>query len=121
MYNIELGVFMYKYSINDLPNAFDSYFIKRSNIHSYPTRHNNDLHLTKNKRIFSDHGIRTCGPILETYTLKQALMKHWNIIQDDRKLSNISLNHLSLLLKEPKTSKTHLSEQNSQQMKIYKF
>ena len=26
MYSLELGVFMYKYSINDLPNAFNDYF-----------------------------------------------------------------------------------------------
>ena len=26
MYSLELGVFMYKYSINDLPNAFNEYF-----------------------------------------------------------------------------------------------
>ena len=52
MYSLELGVFMYKYSINDLPNAFNDYFTKRSDIHGYKTRHVNDLNLTKNKNIF---------------------------------------------------------------------
>ena len=52
MYSLELGVFMYKYSINDLPNAFNDYFTKRSDIHGYKTRHVNDLNLTKNKKTF---------------------------------------------------------------------
>ena len=64
MYNLELGVFMYKSSIHDLPVAFRNYFSKRSDIHDYPTRHGNDLNLTNNKKSFSDHTIRTRGPIL---------------------------------------------------------
>ena len=64
MYTLELGLFMYKYSINVLPVAFSNYFTKRSDIHNYSTRHVNDLNLTKNKKSFSDHGIRSCGPIL---------------------------------------------------------
>ena len=50
MYNLELGVFMYRFSIDDLPVAFKNYFSKRSDIHDYPTRHGNDLNLT-NKEI----------------------------------------------------------------------
>ena len=73
-YSLELGVFMYKFSINDLPNAFNVYFTKRSDIHGYKTRHVNDLNLTKNKKHFSDHSVRTTGPIL------------WNSI--DKKLKN---------------------------------
>ena len=49
MYSLELGVFMYKYSINDLPNAFNDYFTKRSDIYGYETRHVNDLNLAKKK------------------------------------------------------------------------
>ena len=50
MYSLELGVFMYKYSINNLPNIFNNHFIKRSDIQC-KTRHVNDLKLkqkTKN-------------------------------------------------------------------------
>ena len=50
MYSLELGVFMYKYSTNDLPGIFNDYFTKRSDIHGYQTRHVNDLNLTKNKK-----------------------------------------------------------------------
>ena len=39
MYSLEVGVFMYKYSTNDLPNIFNDYFTKRSDIHGYQTRH----------------------------------------------------------------------------------
>ena len=40
MYSLELGVFMYKYSTNYLPNG---YFTKRSDIYGYQTRLVNDL------------------------------------------------------------------------------
>ena len=39
MYSLELGVFMYKYMINDLQNALNDYFTKRSDIYNYKTRH----------------------------------------------------------------------------------
>ena len=64
MYFLELGVFMYKYSMNELPNAFDNYFTKRSDIHDYQTRHVNDLNLTNNKKAFPDQSVRTGGPII---------------------------------------------------------
>ena len=38
--------------------------MKRSDIHDYPTRHVNNLNLTNNRKSFSDHAIRTNGPIL---------------------------------------------------------
>ena len=37
-YNLELGVFMYKYSTDDLPTKFNGYFSKQSQIHSRDTR-----------------------------------------------------------------------------------
>ena len=49
---------------NYLPVAFKEYFMKRSDIHDYPTRHVNNLNLTNNRKSFSDHAIRTNGPIL---------------------------------------------------------
>ena len=52
MYTLELGVFMYRFSIDDLPVAFKNNFSKRSDIHEYPTRHVNDLNLTNNKKPF---------------------------------------------------------------------
>ena len=64
MYLLELGVFMFKYSKSELPTVFNDYFTKRSDIHRYQTRHLNDLNLTHNKKTFSDHSIRTSGPIL---------------------------------------------------------
>ena len=75
MYTLELGVFMYRFSISDLPVAFREYLTKRSEIHDYPTRHVNDLNLTNNKKSFSDHAIRTNGTILRnslSKTLKES-------------------------------------------------
>ena len=48
MYTLKLGVFMYRFSISDLPVAFKEYFTKRSDIHDYLTKHVNDLNLTNN-------------------------------------------------------------------------
>ena len=64
MYTLELGVFMYRFSIGDLPVAFKNYFSKRSDIHEYPSRHVNDLNLTNDEKLFSDHTIPTHGPIV---------------------------------------------------------
>ena len=64
VYTLELGVYMYRFSIDGLPVAFKNYFSKRSDIHDYPTRPVNDLNLTNNKKSFSDRTIRTRGPIL---------------------------------------------------------
>ena len=52
IYTLELGVFIYEYSINDLPEAFKEYFMKRSDIFEYPTRHVNDFSLTNNRILF---------------------------------------------------------------------
>ena len=65
MYTLELGVFIYKSHVNDLPVAF--YYLKKSyDIHDYPTRQVNNLTLSFNKKSFSDHAIRTSGPHLSS-------------------------------------------------------
>ena len=63
-YTLELGVFMFKYHINDLPVVFNDYFKKRSDIHDYQTRHVNDLNITFHKKSFTDGSIRSRGPLL---------------------------------------------------------
>ena len=75
MYTLELGTFMFRYSVNDLPSSFDGYFAKRSDIHNYSTRHGNDFNLTKNKKTFSDHAVRSSGPRL------------WNSLDNEIKTS----------------------------------
>lgn len=64
MYTMELGTFMYKYHEYNLPSSFDNFFIKRSDIHNYSTRHKNNLQITNNKKVFSDQSVRTTGPHL---------------------------------------------------------
>ena len=49
----QLGAFVYRFSsIRNLPVVFKEYFTKCSEIHDYPTRHDNDLNLTNNKKYF---------------------------------------------------------------------
>jgi len=75
-YNLELGVFMFKYSAGMLPSVFDNFFTKRSEIHNYQTRYKNDYNQTRNKKCFSDNSVRTQGPIL------------WNSLNESIKNSN---------------------------------
>ena len=92
MYLLELGVFMYRYSMNELPPAFNNYFKKRSDIHGYKTRHANDLNLTNNKKTFSDRTLRTSGPIL------------WNSLDNSIKRSK-SVKHFRNQMKQNLISK----------------
>ena len=93
MYNLELGVFMFKYRRNELPNVFRQYFTKRSDIHNYPTRHADDLNIAKNKKKwFSVKAVRTSGPIL------------WNSLTKSLKLANSS-KHFRQMFKENLISK----------------
>ena len=48
MYKLELGVFMYKYSTDDLSKVFNAYFSKRSRIHNRKTRNMANYNLAKN-------------------------------------------------------------------------
>ena len=47
MRTLELGTFMYRNSVNELPSSFNNYFTKQSEVHNYLTRHGNHLSLTK--------------------------------------------------------------------------
>ena len=87
MHMLELGVFMYKFFINDLPVSFKNYFNRRSDVHDYPTRQLNDFNLTNNKKSLSDRGIRSSGPIL------------WNSLPENIKDSK-SVKHFRNQLKQ---------------------
>lgn len=76
------------YSVNELPNAFDNYFTKRSDIHDYQTRHVNDLNLTNNEEAFPDHSVRTGGPII------------WNSLKEKIKNSKSDVKQFRIQLKQ---------------------
>ena len=71
MYSLEIGVFMYRFSTNYLALAFKEYLHKCSSIHNYQTRHINDLNLTNNKKLFSDHSFEHVVPYFGTPYLQQ--------------------------------------------------
>ena len=63
MFDMELGMFMYRHSINKLPSSFENYyFTKWSDVHNYPKRHGKHLNVPKNKKTFSDYSVRTIDP-----------------------------------------------------------
>lgn len=94
MYTLDLGVFMYRYSANHLPISFNNYFVKRSEVHNYATRHCDNYNLTKNKKAFSDHSVRTRGPHL------------WNSLPSSLKKAN-SVNHFRNKFKQSLVSSYH--------------
>ena len=63
-YKLEVGVFMFRYSLNQLPERFNIFFARNNDFHDYHTRNGNDFTLTRNKKVFSDQSIKTTGPIL---------------------------------------------------------
>lgn len=91
-YKLELCVFMYKYSVNQLPSSFQYFFIKRSDIHSYHTRTRDSYNHTRNKKVFTDKSIRTAGPLLwnsldETIKLARST-KHFRKTYKSQLISN---------------------------------
>jgi len=86
-YKLELGTFMFKYYVNQLPNIFNDFFTLRSSIHDYQTRFSSDINLTKNIKAFSDRSTRTTGPIL------------WNALPNSLKEA-ISVKHFRKLYKD---------------------
>ena len=85
-YELEAGVFMYNYFKKLLPQSFNDFFTKPSQIHNYHTRNRNNYYHTRNKKVFSDKTIRTTGPIL------------WNSLQDEIKNAN-STKHFRKIFK----------------------
>ena len=51
-FKLELGVFMYKYQTNLLPQTFSNYFIKHNQIRKYSTRNAEDYNVHKEKNVF---------------------------------------------------------------------
>ena len=76
-----IAIFMYKFHNNLLPVAFHSYFISVSNVHSYNTRFasKQSYHIPKARTNYGKFNIRFQGPLI------------WNSIENDIKLSSISL------------------------------
>ena len=62
IHSFQTGVFMYKYTNNQLPELFHNYFDLNSNIHTYPTRRSSDFHLENPKTILAQKSIRHHGP-----------------------------------------------------------
>ena len=51
IHTLQTGIFMYKYTYNQLPSLFHHVFNLNTNIRSYPTRHSSDYHLENPKII----------------------------------------------------------------------
>ena len=61
-FKLNLGMFMYRHHLNQLPPIFSTYFTKHVQTHNYLTRNAQDYSINKTKKMFYDCAIRNCGP-----------------------------------------------------------
>ena len=74
-YHMELSIFMYKHFSNQLPAAFDNYFMQQINRHKYHTRNATDYNICHTKTEFAHKTIRAAGP------------RKWNITDKNMKMA----------------------------------
>ena len=65
MYSVFIMV--YKYNCNNLPNLFNDFFVKKSNIHSYGTRQQNKLHVLIARMVKTNNRFKFRGVLLWNY------------------------------------------------------
>ena len=61
LFNYQIGIFLYNYTQNCLPEVFDSFFTENCNFHNYPTRTGNDLTQPYTRTMFAHSQIRSSG------------------------------------------------------------
>ena len=59
---LQTALFMFRYNAKILPSYFQNLFQSNREIHSYPTRHVSDIHLTNPKTLLAHKSIRHTGP-----------------------------------------------------------
>ena len=85
-YNLELSTFMYKHFYDQLPKAFNNYFIRQPTDHRYHTRNTNDYKICLTKTKFVSKTMRFAGP------------RNWNTINKDTKMAK-SVKHFRSQMK----------------------
>ena len=60
--DLQTAIFMFKYVKGVLPPIFRNFFTYNRNIHSYPTRTCNNIHLNNPKTLIAHKSLRHHGP-----------------------------------------------------------
>ena len=60
--SFQTAIFMFRYTKNSLPQTFNDYFLYNKNVHSYPTRARNDIHLNNPRILLAHKSLRHHGP-----------------------------------------------------------
>ena len=60
--SLQIAIFMFKYNKEMLPPVFNGFFLYNNNIHSYPTRACNNIHLRNPKILLAHKSLRHHGP-----------------------------------------------------------
>ena len=70
---LQIALFMFKYTREMLPPVFSNIFLYNKNLHSYPTRSRNNIHLDNPKILLAHKSLRHHGPDI------------WNALSNDMK------------------------------------
>ena len=89
---LQIAIFMFKYNKEMLPPVFNGFFSYNNNLHSYPTRTCNNIHLSNPKILLAHKSLRHHGPDI------------WNSLLD-------SIKEISILSSFIKGIKQHFLEQ----------
>ena len=87
LFNYNVGIFMYKFSSNNLPDIFLEMFIRNNSVHNYPTRQRDAYHLPRTRTIFAKKTIMYTGP------------KYWNDLPSEV-TSSLTLSSFKYKLKQ---------------------
>ena len=90
IYSLQLGIFMYQYHNNELPNSFRSMFTTNKQIYSYNTRQCNKFHIPYQRTSQAQKFVSYQGPIFWN-SLDKSLTNLKSIVLFKKKLKSVLL------------------------------
>ena len=88
---LQIAIFMFKYHYEMLPPVFTNFFSYNNNLHSYPTRTCNNIHLNNPKILLAHKALRHHGPDIWN-TLPNSLKQITLLTSFKRSLKEMLLN-----------------------------
>ena len=88
---LQTGTFMFKYIHNSLPQAFNNLFSFNRNLHQYPTRTRDNIHLNNPRILLAHKSLRHHGP--DVWNALPTLIKQSSFANNfKRKLKKMKIN-----------------------------
>ena len=89
---LQIAIFMFKYHYEMLPPVFTNLFSYNNNLHSYPTRTCNNIHLNNPRILLAHKALRHHGPDILWNTLPNSLKQITLLTSFKRSLKETLLN-----------------------------